>query len=67
MQNKTIKNEEENISGEIVHIGSDVFPQIETGDVFVEEGAGLNVKASKKVVIKNGFHCKKGGMLRINK
>lgn len=67
LQNKTIKNEEENISGEIVHIGSDVFPQIETGDVFVEEGAGLNVKASKKVVIKNGFHCKKGGMLRINK
>lgn len=67
LQNRTIKDAAKNVSGEIIHIGNDVFPKTETGDVIIEEGVGLNVKASKKVVIKNGFHCKKGGTLRIGK
>ncbi len=68
LQNKTIMpNTGKSVEGENVYIGSNVLPQEEKGGVLVEKGAKLDVKASKRVVIKNDFRCEQGGTLKIGK
>lgn len=49
-----------------IYAGHNVTTQKPQGDVIIQNGATLKLKAQKEVFLENGFEVENGGVLEVN-